>query len=161
MLHKPDKDLILWEKDIAQSILIQLFHCEDNVQFPRRLDIVCTGKRPETVRKESTFPKYLTDTYEIANPLKMIKNLAYRGFIEEGSAKDVLPNLKLTELKELASSLGINVKGKKADIIEQLSVVDEKKLGCFVKERTWKLSEKGQSALKANPYIQYFTNGHP
>ena len=109
---------------------------------------------------ESNFPKYLTDTYEIANPLKMIKNLASRGFIEEGSAKDVLPNLKLTELKELASSLEINVKGKKADIIEQLSVVEEEKLGCVVKERTWKLTEKGQSALKVNPYIQYFTNSH-
>ncbi len=110
---------------------------------------------------ETNYPKYLTFTYEIANPLKMIKNLESRELIEKGNSKDTLPNLKLTELKDLASSLGITVKGRKADIIEQLSIVDEKELECYVKERTWKLTEKGQSALKANPYIQYFTNSHP
>ena len=98
----------------------------------------------------------MTHTYEISNPLKMLKDLHNRGYLETGSAKDCLPGFKLTELKEIAEALNVPVKGKKADIIDQLSSVSEDALSAFVKERTWKLTEKGAEALRVNPYIQYF-----
>lgn len=67
----------------------------------------------------------------------------------------------LKTMRNGRSSLGVAVKGKKADIVAQLSEVDEDSLSQFVKERTWKLTESGQEALKANPYIQYFLEKHP
>ena len=63
-------------------------------------------------------------------------------------------------MKELANSIGIVVKGKKADIISQLSDVEEEELAVFVKERLWKLTEKGKEELNSNPYIQFFLEQH-
>ena len=109
---------------------------------------------------ETNYPKYLTYTYEIVNPLKTLKSLQEKGFLEVGSSKESLSNFKLAELKDVATSLGIATAGKKAEIIERLSVVDEEKLSAFVKARMWKLSQKGHGALKDNAYILYFLDKH-
>lgn len=126
--------------------------------YPGELVMLSLAEKYKTT--ETVFPSYLTQTYEIANPLKMLKDLQKRMFIDIGTAKDCLLELKLTELKEIAAALNISVKGKKAEIIGQLSVVSEDALSPFVKERSWKLTEKGIEALKANPYIQYFLEKH-
>ena len=126
--------------------------------YPAELVMLALAEKYKTT--ETNFPSYLTHTYEISNPLKMLKDLHNRTFLEIGSVKDCLPGFKLTELKEIAVALNIPVKGKKADIIDQLATVSEDTLGAFVKERTWKLTEKGIEALKANPYIQYFLDKH-
>lgn len=110
---------------------------------------------------EKSFPSYFSNTYDIADPGKMIKSLKSKGLIVEGGPKDALSSFKLQELKELASLLGVTVKGKKEDIVSQLSDADEKQLEKYIKERTWKLTDSGQAALKANPYIQYFLEKHP
>lgn len=126
--------------------------------YPAELVMLSLAEKYKTT--ETNFPSYLTHTYEISNPLKMLKDLHNRAFLETGGAKDCLPGFKLTELKEIAAALSIPVKGKKADIIDQLSTVSEDALGAFVKECTWKLTEKGIEAIKANPYIQYFLDKH-
>lgn len=126
--------------------------------YPAELVMLSLAEKYKTT--ETNFPSYLTHTYEISNPLKMLKDLYNRGFLETGSAKSCLPGFKLTELKEIAVALNMPVKGKKADIIDQLSAVSEDALGAFVKERTWKLTKQGTEALKANPYIQYFLDKH-
>ena len=110
---------------------------------------------------ETRFPAYLSNDYEVTNPAKMLKDLQAREFIEEGTCKDVLPNYKVNELKEIASSLGVSVKGKKADIVEQLACIEEGLLGAFVKDRAWKLTSSGLEEIKANLYIQYFLEKHP
>ncbi len=126
--------------------------------YPSELVMLSLAEKYKT--NETNFPKYLTYTYEISNPLKMLKDLQVKGFIEIGNAKDCLPEYKLTELKEIASILNVSVKGKKAEIVEQLSNIPDDVLGEIVKERTWKLTNKGTEALKANPYIQYFIEKH-
>ena len=113
------------------------------------------------ITTENNYPGYLTYTYEIANPLKILKSLQAKGLIEVGSAIDALDHFKLPELKEIAASLGLVVKGKKTDIISRLSEAGEDSLSRFVNERTWKLTESGKAELKANPYIQYFLKKHP
>lgn len=129
-----------------------------NGLYPSELVMLAVAERYRV--SDVQFPGYLTYTYEVANPLKMLKDLQSRGFLKIGSPIDMLPNFKLPELKEIATSLGITAKGKKADIILQLSKIDEEKLGKFVKERSWKLTESGKEALKTNPYIQYFLDKH-
>ena len=130
-----------------------------NGLYPSELVMLSYAEKYKT--NETNFPAYLTYTYEITNPAKMLKSLHSKGYIEVGAAKDSLDRFKLSELKEIASSLGITVKGKKANIVAQLSEIDEESLSQFVKDRMWKLTESGQAALNANPYILYFLEKHP
>ena len=123
-------------------------------------ELVMLSLAEHYITTETNFPGYLTYTYEIANPPKILKSLQAKGFIEVGSAIDTLDHMKLPELKEIAASLGIVVKGKKTDIIARLSAAGEESLSRFVNERTWKLTESGIEELKANPYIQYFLEKH-
>ena len=145
------------------STIIPTFHLkgkpDSNGLYPSELVMLSYAEKYKTT--ETVFPAYLTNTYEIANPVKMLKNLHSKGFIRVGEATDALNRFKLPELKEMADALGLSVKGKKADIIMQLSEVDEERLAQFIKERTWKLTESGQAALNENPYIQYFLEKHP
>ena len=129
-----------------------------NGLYPSELVMLSYAEKYKTT--ETVFPGYLTSTYEIVNPAKTLKNLQTRGFIEVGTAKNALSNYKLPELKEIASSIGIQVKGKKADIVLQLSEVDEERLSEVVRSRTWKLTESGCKALKENPYMQFFLEKH-
>ena len=57
--------------------------------YPAELVMLSLAEKYKTT--ETNFPSYLTHTYEISNPLKMLKDLHNRGFLETGSAKDCLP----------------------------------------------------------------------
>ena len=130
-----------------------------NGLYPSELIMLSLAEKYKTT--ETNYPAYLMDIYEIANPVKMLKSLQSRGFIEVGAAKYTLDKYKLPELKEMAASLGVAVKGKKADIISRLSELNEEELSRFVKDRLWRLTESGQATLDANPYIRYFLERHP
>ncbi len=132
---------------------------DSNGLYPSELVMLAVAEKHKT--DEVNFYQSFLDTYEIANPAKMLKSLHSRGYIEVSDAKSGLAQLKLAELKEIAASLGVEVKGKKADIIARLSEEDDDSLSQYVKERTWKLTESGQKALAANPYILYFLEEHP
>ena len=123
-------------------------------------ELVMLSLAEHYITTETNFPGYLINTYEIANPPKILKSLQAKGLIEVGSMIDSLDHFNLPELKEIAASLGIVVKGKKADLISRLSEAGEDSLSRFFKERTWKLTESGKEELKANPYIQYFLEKH-
>lgn len=109
---------------------------------------------------ETNFPSFLFERYQITDPERTLRELEEQGFLKVGRPKDALSGFKVAELKEIASELGIQVKGKKADIISQLSEIDDEMLGAIVTELTWKLTERGQEELKANPYVQYFLDRH-
>lgn len=129
-----------------------------NGLYPSELVMLSVAERYKTT--ETNFSDYFMRKYEIINPLKMLKSLQARGFIDVGSSIDMLPSLKVAELKEIAAGIGLEVKGKKADIVSALSNVDPGKIDGFIKERKWKLTDHGQVALKQNPYIQYFLDAH-
>ena len=131
---------------------------DTNGLYPSELVMLAVAERFKTT--ETNFSNYFLQKYEIINPLKMLKSLQSRGFLEIGSAIDMLPSLKVAELKEIATGIGLEVKGKKADIVSDLSNVAPDKIDGFIKERKWKLTDLGQSALKQNPYIQYFLDTH-
>ena len=115
----------------------------------------------ENFKTTSTeFAGYLTYTYEISNPAKMLKDLSSRGFLVVASPKYSLPKYKVAELKEFASTVGLTPKGKKADIVFSLNAVDDTVLDPLIKDRYWALTDAGRKALDDNPYIQYFLSGH-
>lgn len=122
--------------------------------YPSELVMFYVVERYKT--DDNEFSGYLTKDYEIVNPPKMIKNLNSRGYICVGSPSDALTTLKLSKLKEIATSLGLSSSGKKAEIIERLSKVDEETLGDYIKSRSWKLTEIGRRELDANPYVVFF-----
>ena len=129
-----------------------------NGLYPSELVLLAVAERYKTT--ETNFPTYSFQKYEIINPQKMLKNLYTRGFLEIGSPIDMLSSFKVAELKEMASSIGIEATGKKADIISALSSVAPDTLADYIKERKWKLTDLGHTALMQNPYIQYFLDPH-
>lgn len=129
-----------------------------NGLYPSELVMLAVAERYKTT--ETNFSDYFVRKYEIVNPLKMLKSLQSRGFLDVGSPIDMLPSLKVAELKEIAAGVGLEVKGKKADIVSALSNVAPDKIDGFIKERKWKLTDRGQAALKQNPYVQYFLDAH-
>lgn len=129
-----------------------------NGLYPSELVMLSVAEKYKTT--ETNYPKYLTYNYEIPNPLKMLKDLKARGFVREGSSIETLSILKLQELKTIASQLNIKGKAKKEDVIAQLSKEDEKAISEIVSDRAWKLTDIGEAAVKANPYIQYFLEEH-
>lgn len=126
--------------------------------YPSELAMLAVAERFKTT--ETNFSDYFIRKYEIVNPLKMLKSLQSRGFLEIGSSVDMLQSLKVAELKEIAAGVGLEVKGKKADIVSTLSNVPHDRIDGFIKERKWKLTDRGQAALKHNPYVQYFLDTH-
>lgn len=129
-----------------------------NGLYPSELVMLAVAERYKTT--ETNFSDYFMRKYEIINPLKMLKSLQARGFLQIGSPIDMLPSLKVAELKEIAAGIGLEVKGKKADIVSALSDVAPDKIDGFIKERKWKLTDLGQAALKQNPYVQFFLDAH-
>lgn len=126
--------------------------------YPSELIMLSTVEKYKTT--DTVFPKYLTYDFEIINPVKMIKNLKERGFIEEGGPKDGLSNCKLTELKYYANSVDVSSQGSKTAIIKRLSELDVNAISNVVKDRSWKLTDKGRAAIKASPYISFFLDKH-
>lgn len=130
-----------------------------NGLYPSELVMLAVAERFNTT--ETDFPSYLKYSYEIVNPSKMLLSLQSKGLIGVGNAKDSLEFLKVAELKEIASVLGLPSKGKKAEIIAAISQVEEVNYAQLVKDRKWILTSAGSEALKLNPYIHYFLEPHP
>lgn len=84
---------------------------DTNGLYPSELIMLSFAKRYKT--NETNFPAYLGNMYGIDNPKEMLKTLQANGYIEIGSAIDVLASFKVSELKEMASPFGIEAKGKK------------------------------------------------
>lgn len=84
---------------------------DSNGLYPSELVMLAVAERYKTT--ETNFSNYFLQKYEIANAPKMLKSLHSRGFLEIGSPVDMLPSLKVPELKELAAAIGVAVKGKK------------------------------------------------
>lgn len=123
-------------------------------------EIVMLHEAEKYKTNESQFPHYLTSTYEITNPSKMLMDLNARGYLVEGNSVDSIIGLKLPELKEIATNCGITVSGKKSDIIDRLSEVGEETLSLYIKDHFWKLTGKGRNEIDANPYIGFFLEKH-
>lgn len=125
-----------------------------NGLYPSELIMLAVAEKYAT--DDTNYPGYLSSAFEVMNPSKVLHELHAKGYLETSSSKDVLPDYTISDLKSLAASLNVQVKGKKADIISQLSQIDDKQIDNLVKKRKWKLTDKGISAINSNRYISYF-----
>ena len=80
---------------------------DKNGLYPSELVMLAVAERYKI--NETNFSDYFMRKYEIVNPPKMLKSLQTRGFLEIGSPIDMLPGLKVAELKEIAAGVGLEV----------------------------------------------------
>lgn len=102
------------------------------------------------------YPGFWWFEYGIRNVDAYLRSLAERGYIEFNSAAECLPKMTIPQLKELAEKHGIEVKGKKADILSTvISSLPADVLAAEITERKYKLTEKGKTELQENQYVPY------
>lgn len=107
------------------------------------------------------YPGFWWFEYGIRNVGEALHSLEDREYIELGSAKDQFPKMTIPQLKKLASNIGVNVSGKKQDILDQIVfTASTEEIEKFVTERKYKLTEKGKSELQENGYVLYM-HKHP
>ena len=100
------------------------------------------------------FPAYLRNNYQIGYPKEVLVHLYNGGFIRKPDVSESLLKLKVSELQDIATKYGVEVSGKKANMVSILvDKVDDKVLRAFVPDSKWILTDKGKEAIKKNAYI--------
>lgn len=126
------------------------------------------GLYPHEIYVLSKAPKYRISDREINDYWiggccvedipNILNSLCNKGFIQPGSLRDAIWQLKVSEIKEDLSAAGEKVSGKKSDLIDRLlssDHVDLDVLAAKYPERYYKLTDKGESELAENEYITY------
>lgn len=122
-------------------------------------DIAMLNVAENLIVGSERFPDSLS-AYGVTNPEKTLENLRSKGLIVVGDAKSALPSMKVRELKDVAKALGAKQSGKKADIIEAISNVDDGRLEGLVSARMWRLTELGSAAVARNAYVGFMMGDH-
>lgn len=105
---------------------------------------------------QSDFPQFWRFEYAVNDPMGLLQSLLKRGFIREATATESLARLKIPELKEILSDLGLNTSGKKEELINRVKEsANEEYLITRVKNRRFKRTESGEKELEINAYVPY------
>lgn len=105
------------------------------------------------------YPGFWWFEYGIRNVGAALESLESRGYIEYIPAAEALPKMTVTQLQELANAHGLNLKGKKADIISSIiEKIPNEGLETYVAERKYRLTPKGESELESNMYVPLMHN---
>lgn len=124
-------------------------------------DLVMLAKAESYPVTGANYQGYLKYEYGIEKPSDILYSLKEKGLIKKGSAVDALPKLKVTELTEITTTLGLKCKKQKNAMIELLSAQNEELVSQACKVRYWKLTDNGESVLKKNAYVPFFLGKHP
>lgn len=74
-----------------------------------------------TPDKQQAYSNWALGSCGVENPKKLHKELFDLGFYSKANIEDTLSQCKVSEIQECVKSLGITVKGKKNEIIQQIS----------------------------------------
>ena len=111
---------------------------------------------------ETKYPDSLRTRFGIGFPKEKLQQLANNGYLRVSTAVETLPCLKATELKAIATKLGVKTSGKKSDICARIAEnSSEDVLQSEIIERYWILTEKGKLYLEEHAYIRFFMEKHP
>ncbi len=87
---------------------------------------------------------------------EVLKKLENDGFIRYATPSDLLPSLKVNELKEILAKLELPMSGRKADLVERISQnADDVSLKEFIRSEKYTLTELGEKEVEDNQYIPY------
>lgn len=111
---------------------------------------------------ETKYPDYLRSRYGIGFPNERFQKLEKDGLIRPSTSIETLPHLKATELKAIATNLGLKTSGKKEELCARITEnATEEVLNNDIPERFWTLTEKGKALLEENKHISFYMEKHP
>lgn len=101
------------------------------------------------IKDNDSYARYLLYECGIRNPSKYHRELIDAGYFEEASAEQALNSLKVTELKEILTTLGQSTTGKKDALIWRIANnADGSLIARYCPEKLYMLSEMGQTFLQ-------------
>ena len=111
---------------------------------------------------ETKYPDYLRSRFGIGFPNERLQKLEKSGLIRPSTSLETLPRLKATELKAIATKLGLKTSGKKAELCSRITEnATEETLSNDIPERFWTVTEKGKALLQENKHISFYMEKHP
>ena len=117
------------------------------------LDYCKKGKYPNP---EGGYQRFWWFDYGVKNVETVLCQLEKGGFIRYALPLDILPTLKVDELKNILSNLQLPVAGKKADLVECIRQnTDDNTLRQFIHSNKYTLTELGERELADNIYVSY------
>lgn len=106
------------------------------------------------LKQNSEYQQYIKFECEITNPRKYHKQLIAADYLQPASPEKIISSLKVSELKEICESIGVQKTGKKQILVERIiSSCSPDQITFFVKEPLYSLSAKGELFL--NEHWEY------
>lgn len=144
--RKNDDRCVKSKQGLKISEILLLFYCSYG-NYPKR---------------KSEYPRMWFYDYGVADVDKALKSLRRRGFIRFSTSTEMLPDLKVDELRKICKDFNLDPKGKKPEMIQAISEsVPDSKLSRYIVNPTYTLTEKGQGEISANQYVIYFHKNKP
>lgn len=101
-------------------------------------------KSPDLLQ-ESDYPHMIFSRVGICEVSKLHRELHTKGFYQKADNKDTLMGYKVCDIKVIIEKLGLNIKGKKEDLIDGLiSQVDENVLSSMIGDQYYVISDYGK-----------------
>lgn len=112
-------------------------------------------EKASTVRKDNEYARYFLYECGIKKPSAYHIDLIHNGYFEKAPTGEILNSFKVTELKQVLSSINQPVTGKKDALIERIiQNTDENFIQSLCHEEMYILSEIGKSFLEEhNDYV--------
>ncbi len=125
-------------------------------------DLVLLSVAENYMVGEKKYPEYFRSRFGIGFPNERFQKLEKDGFIRQSTAIESLLHLKATDLKVIASQLGLKTSGKKEELLARIAEnTREEDLAGSVPERYWIVTGKGREVLEENEYISFYMDKHP
>lgn len=124
----------------------------DKSYFPGEIILLwwLDGKKPD-----HPIPGYFKYRYGISSG-KSLNVFIKEGLVRDSSPYESLKSLKVDQLKDLLMINGLDIKGKKSELIERIiDNITEQALSALIESKTYSLSEKGLSLTKKYDYVIY------
>lgn len=110
---------------------------------------------------ENKYPNYFRSRFGIGFPNERFKQLEAKGLIRPSTAIEALPHLKASDIKSIATKLGIKTSGKKEELCKRIAEsASEADVAGDVTDRYWILTENGKALLTENSYISFYMEKH-
>ena len=104
----------------------------------------------------NTFQQFWLYDYGVSDPEAVLQSLVKRGFVTFGTVEACVKSEKVANLKEMLSSKGAKVTGKKDELVSRvLETFTAAELDSMFPAKNYALTELGKSDLADNEYVTY------
>lgn len=138
----PSQDIPPYQGDYAKAVFLNVY------------------AKASPVKKATDYQSYLLYECGIRDAAAFHKGLIYEGLLQESTAADRLAGLKVTELKQLLSEIGLPNMGKKDALVQKaVENCTDAMLHKYCPETMYSISEAGTLFLNAHDdYIRIHTH---